>query len=136
MLQTIDIRGAFLNAHFTSDNKPIYFRINKDIVPYWILQDPSAAPYVIEQGQLLLLLLDRFLYDLKQSPLKFQLHLSRTLVDARYEQSINEECLFYKNKGSKFSYASTHSDDQLYYVNCSLYYYCQRVQKSTNKDWH
>ena len=23
-----------------------------DIVPYWILQDPSAAPYVTEQGQL------------------------------------------------------------------------------------
>ena len=54
MLQTVDIRGAFLNAQFTSDDKPIYLRINKDIVPYWILQDPSAD--VTEQGQLILLL--------------------------------------------------------------------------------
>jgi len=61
MLQTVDIRGAFLNAQFTSDDKPIYLRINKDIVPYWILQDSSAAPNVTEQGQLLLLL-DRFIY--------------------------------------------------------------------------
>ena len=44
-----------------------------------------AAPYVAEHGQLLLLL-DRFLYGLQQSPLKFQLHLSRTLVDAGYKQ--------------------------------------------------
>ena len=39
MLQTVDIRGPFLNAYFTSDDKPIYLRINKDIVPYWILQE-------------------------------------------------------------------------------------------------
>ena len=36
-----------------------HLRINKDIVPEQILQDPSA-----EQGQLILLL-DRFLYELK-----------------------------------------------------------------------
>ena len=60
MFQTVDIRGAFLNAQFTSNDKPIYLRINRDMVPYWIPQDPSAAPYVTEQGQLLLLL-DRFL---------------------------------------------------------------------------
>ena len=103
LLQIVDIRGAFLNAHFTSDDKLIYLRINKDIVPYWILQDPSAASNVTEQGQLLLLL-DRFLHGLKQSHWKFQLHLSRTLVDAGCEQPINDEYLFYKNKGSKFSY--------------------------------
>ena len=43
MPQTVDIRGAFLNAQFTSDDKPIYLRINKDIVPYWILQDPYVG---------------------------------------------------------------------------------------------
>ena len=86
MHQRVDIRGAFLNAQFTSDDEPIYLGINKDIVLYWILQDPSAASYVTEQGQLLLLL-DRFLYDLKRSPLKFQLHLTRTLVDAGYKMT-------------------------------------------------
>ena len=116
MLQTVDIRGAFLNAQFTSDDKPILLLINKDTVPHWILQDPSAAPHVTEQGQLIFLL-DRFLYGLKQSPLKFQLHLSRTLITAGYTQSINDECLFFKNKGSKFSYVPTHSDDLFQYVN-------------------
>ena len=61
MLHTVVIRGAFLNAEFTAANKPIYLKINKDVVPNWILQDPFAAPYVSVQGELLLLL-DRFVY--------------------------------------------------------------------------
>ena len=117
MLHTVDIRGAFLNAEFTPADKPIYLKINKDVVPYWILQDPQAAPYVSHQGELVLLL-DRFLYGLKQSPLKFQLHLTKTLTTAGYTQSINDACLFYKLRGSKFSYVSTHSDDLLHCVNC------------------
>ena len=36
MLHTVGIRGAFLNAEFTAD-KTIYPKINKDVVPYWIL---------------------------------------------------------------------------------------------------
>ena len=79
----------------------------------------SPRSLVIEQGQLILLL-DRFLYELKQSPLKFQLHLFRTLVTAGYTQSIKAECLFYKNKGSEFSYVSTHSDDLLHCVNYQI----------------
>ena len=46
MLHIVDIRGAFLNAEFTSVDKPIYLKINKDVVSYWILQDPQAVPYV------------------------------------------------------------------------------------------
>jgi len=88
----VDIRYAFFNAQFTSDDKPIYLRVNKNIVPYWILQDPST-----EQGQLLLLL-DSFLYGLKQSHLKFQLHLSRTLVNAGYTQSINRMAILEKQR--------------------------------------
>ena len=119
MLHTVDIRGAFLNAEFTSADKPIYLKINKDVVPYWILQDPQAVPYVTEQGELLLLL-DRFLYGLKQSPLKFQLHLTKTLVAGGYTQSIHDECLFYRRRGQRFSYVSTHSDDLLHCTNCQV----------------
>ena len=39
MLHTVDIRSAF-----TSADKPIYLKINKDVVPYWI----QAAPYVCQ----------------------------------------------------------------------------------------
>ena len=71
MYVTADIRGAFRNAEFTPADKPIYLKINKDVdlidvVPYWILQDPFAAPYVSDNEELLLLL-DRCLYGLKQS---------------------------------------------------------------------
>jgi len=118
-LQTVDIRGAFLNAEFTSADAPIYLRINADVVPYWILQDPTAQPYITDKGELILLL-DKFLYGLKQSPLKFQLHLSQTLKSAGYQQSINDECLFYKKQGNNFSYVSTHSDDLLHCVNCNV----------------
>jgi len=44
------IRGALLNAEFTAD-KPIYLKINKDVVPFWILQDPLEAPCVSDQGE-------------------------------------------------------------------------------------
>ena len=75
---------------------PIYLRINADVVPYWLLQDPTSQPYITEKGKVILLL-DKFLYGLKQSPLIFELHLSQTLKSAGYQQSINDECLFYKN---------------------------------------
>ena len=55
ILHTVDIRGAFLNAEVTAADKPICLKINQDVVG-WILQDPLAAPYVSEQGELLLLL--------------------------------------------------------------------------------
>ena len=59
--------------------------------------------------------IDRFLYCLKQFPLKFQLHLSRRLIDAGFRQSIHDECLFYKMIKSEFSYISTHSDLLIYF---------------------
>ena len=119
MLSTVDIRGAFLNAEFTPNDTPICLEIYKDVVPYWTGQDPNALPNVSTHGELLLLL-DRFLYGLKQSPLTFQLHLSRTLIDAGYKQSINDECLFHKRTKSGYGYISTNSDDLLQCVSCKF----------------
>ena len=89
------------------------------MAPYWTRQDPNALPYVSANGELLLLL-NRFLYGLKQSPLKFKLHLSRTLIDVGYKQSINGECLFHKRTKSGFSYISSNSDDLLHCVSCKI----------------
>ena len=36
ILSTVDIRGAFLNTEFTPADSPIYLKINKDVVPYWV----------------------------------------------------------------------------------------------------
>jgi len=64
--------------------------------------DNILMPYLpyVSANRELILLLDRFLYGLKQSALKFQLHLSRTLIDAGYRQSIHDECLFHKRTKS------------------------------------
>ena len=55
ILSTVYIRGAFLNGEFTPADSPIYLKINKDVVPYWVKQDP-AVPYVSSTGELILLL--------------------------------------------------------------------------------
>ena len=85
----------------------------------WSRQIPNAFPYVSANGELILLL-DRFLYGLKQSPLKLELHPSRTLIDARFSHSIYDEFLFHKRTKSGLSYISAHSDDLLHCVSCQL----------------
>ena len=77
---------AFINEKFTSED----ICINKDIVPCLILKDQSKALYVTWQEQLLLLL-DRFLYSSKPSPLKFQIDLFSTLINAGYKQFIKRQ---------------------------------------------
>ena len=97
ILSTVDIRGAFLNTEFTPADSPIYLKTNKDVVPHWVEQDPNTVTYVSSTGEQILLL-DRFLYGLKQSPLNFQLRLSCTLIDVDY---------IYKRITSGFNYMYT-----------------------------
>ena len=44
ILHTVDIRGAFLNAEFTSADKPIYLKMNKDVVPTGFFKIPRQLP--------------------------------------------------------------------------------------------
>ena len=100
ILSSVDIRGAFLNAEFIPADSPLYLKINKDVVPYWVKQDPNAVPYVSSTGEIILLV-----------------RLETVSSEAGYRQSINNECLFYKRTTSGFSYISTHSDELL--LSCS-----------------
>ena len=110
---TYDIKGAFLNAPFTEEDEPTYLRIKKDVADIWITVDPTAVQYLNDKGELLLLL-DKFIYGLKQSPLKFQQHLIGTLTANGYRQSINDECVLYKyTKEGELSIISVHVDDML-----------------------
>lgn len=109
-LTTYDIKGAFLHAEFGENDEVTYIRINKEVTALWVKQDPSALPYVDERGTLLLEL-DKFIYGLKQSPLKFQLHLKGVLNNLGYKQLASDECLFIKHDGNEFSVLSTHVDD-------------------------
>ena len=129
MLYTVDIRGAFLNDEFTITDTPINVKINKDVVPYWTRQDPNALHYVSANEELILLL-DWFLFGLKQ----FQLYISRTLIYAEYSQSIYDECLFHKRKKLGFSYTSTHSDDLLHCVSCKIL--AQKFKDTLIKTYH
>ena len=110
---------------FTSDDKPIYLRINKNIVPYWI-QDPSTVPY--GQGKLLLLL-DMFLYGLKLSPLKFQLYLTLEIgltlsICYLYQDNLSSSKIILKSAKteqvkhslSKINLAQQYDADKLYII--------------------
>jgi len=112
-MATYDIKGAFLHAGFEKDDEIIYIKINREVTEQWIIMDPSAAEYVDERGELLLEL-DKFIYGLKQSPLKFQLHLTNTLEKIGYKRTENDECMFIKHgKDGAFSVLTVHVDDIL-----------------------
>jgi hypothetical protein len=111
-LDSYDIRGAFLNAKVTEEDSTIYLKIPADIAKLWATLDPEAETYLDENGELYLEL-DAFIYGLKQSPLKFQLHLAETLKTTGYKQAISDECLFYKANEKGFSLITTHVDDLL-----------------------
>jgi len=59
------------------------------------------------------MLLDKFLYGLKQSPLKFQLHLDKILRSIGYQPTINDPCVYIKHQQQDFSILSVHVDDIL-----------------------
>ena len=109
-LTTYDIKGAFLHAAFGPSDEVTYIRINKEVTSIWVEQDPSALPFVDQKGTLLLEL-DKFIYGLKQSPLKFQQHLAAVLTKLGYTQLTQDECLYIKHEGKDFSLLSTHVDD-------------------------
>jgi hypothetical protein len=119
-LVSYDIKGAFLNAKFSQGDNIIYLRVSPDIASIWAEQDPQASQYLSDKVELYIKL-DAFIYGLKQSPLKFQLHLAQTLISIGYQQSISDECLFYKTEGEDFSYLTTHVDDVLQTSTCKKF---------------
>jgi hypothetical protein len=122
ILASFDIKGAFLNAKFGPKDETTYIRVSKEIAIIWIELDPTAAEFVDDRGELILEL-DKFIYGLKQSPYKFQVHLTDTLRDLGYVQQTHDECLYTKHVGDKFSVISTHVDDILQATNDQSLYH-------------
>jgi hypothetical protein len=119
LLASYDVKGAFLHAQFGPLDEVTYIHISRDLVAQWIVLDPDAKRFVDEKGELTLEL-DRFIYGLKQSPYKFQMHLKTTLIAAGYTSQVQDECLFVKWNGDKYSVLSTHVDDILQVTTCPL----------------
>jgi hypothetical protein len=107
---TYDIKGAFLHAKFGPKDEVTYIRVNKAITAIWVELEPAAKAFVDGRGTLLLEL-DKFIYGLKQSPLKFQQHLNSVLIKLGYTQLSQDECLFVRHDGSDYSILSAHVDD-------------------------
>jgi len=120
-LGTFDVKGAFLHVKLTEGDPDIYIRIKSEVSEEWIKVDPDAIPFLQEDGSLLLKL-DRFIYGLKQSPLKWEMDVTDTLLKLGYEQSSYDPCLFYKKKGRDFSILSLHVDDLLQAYTDVAYY--------------
>jgi hypothetical protein len=112
ILASIDITGAFLNAGFTAQDPTVHVMIDHVTAAQWAEIDPTCIPFLTHKGELILTL-DKFLYGLKQSPLKFQLHLALALKTGGYRQLLNDECMFIKRTREGFCLLSTHVDDIL-----------------------
>jgi hypothetical protein len=111
-LASYDVKGAFLNAQFGPTDETTYIRITKEIAEIWCTIDPDAIPYLDRKGEIILEL-DKFIYGLKQSPYKFQVHLVKFLTKLGYVQQSYDECLFIKKTSKGWSIISTHVDDIL-----------------------
>jgi hypothetical protein len=101
ILASIDIIGAFLNTGFTAQDPTVHVMIDHVTASQWVQIDPSCKPFLTYKLELVLTL-DKFLYGLKQSPLKFQLHLALALKTGGYHQLKNDECMIIKRSQGKF----------------------------------
>ena len=119
ILASIDITGAFLNASFTAQDPTVRVLIDRVTAEQWAKIDPTCIPYLTHKGELILTL-DKFLYGLKQSPLKFQLHLASSLKAGGHSQLKHDECLFIRRVGNSFCLLSTHVDDILIVSTCQI----------------
>ena len=116
IIATFDIKGAFLHAKVKDSDEVIYIKIPKEVADLWVEMDPSAREFQSDNGSLLLEL-ERFIYGLKQSSLKFQELLNEVLTEIGYERLTQDRCLFRKLVGDTFSLLSTHVDDILQITN-------------------
>jgi len=113
MLHTVDIRGSFIDAQFTSDDKHIYiFESIKTSFHTGFFKIHHQLPTLQNKDNCIIT--SKLYIWVKIVTLEFPTPpLQHALVNAGYKQTINDECLFCINKGSKFSFVSTHSDDLL-----------------------
>lgn len=105
-----DIKGAFLNAPFEEKDPTIYIRLSADIVEFWQQIDPTILTYIADDGSVIMKLA-KYLYGLKQSPLKFQEHLEKNLTSIDYNHLVMDQCLYVKRDEDRISMLSTHVDD-------------------------
>jgi hypothetical protein len=112
----VDVKGAYLRTPVSDGDQDIIIKITSDVVPFWIKQDPEAAKYVTSRGEVHFKL-DKYLYGLKQSSYKFQQHLSKSIKEIGYAQSLYDESLFYLSRDTNFSLLSIHADDILHCSN-------------------
>jgi len=88
------------------------------VVDIWTQLNGTAIPFVNSKGDLILLF-DKFVYGLKQSPFEFQQHLRSVLRLLGYVKSEYDDCLHVKIFDGKFSIISTHVDDILQVTNAT-----------------
>jgi hypothetical protein len=120
-IRTYDIVAAFLHAQFQPRDAVTYIKINKEITAIWITIDPTAQPFIDSKGELLLQL-DKFIYGLKQAPVKWQELLNTVLTKLGYRQLIHDDCVMIRNSGRDFSMICLHVDDILLVSNTDYMY--------------
>ena len=87
-----DVPGAYLNVPI---DEIIYVSLTKEISDRYVIKHPQYKKFLDSNGTLIVKL-NKYLYGLKQSGLKFSNHLDNTLInDAKLNQSKGDVCFFF-----------------------------------------
>ena len=107
-LKAIDIAGAFLRVPMQRDN--VFVRLPRDVSVDLTAQ---AGLTTVEQKGQTIYRVDKCLYGLRESGLRFYEELRTTMVAAGWKPSQLEPCLFTKASNGEQHYAVCHVDDLL-----------------------
>ena len=91
-LKSMDIEGAYLEADM--DDIIVYMRINQKIAELFIRERPELKKYL--HNGILYVKLKKALYGIIQAALKWKEKLSKELLELKYQQCTEDDCIFFK----------------------------------------
>jgi uncharacterized protein YlbG (UPF0298 family) len=109
-LRSTDVACAFLNADLKED---IYMSFSRELAGILVDLYPHLREYVDSYNGCIYVKLLKSLYGLRQSPSNWYQELSTCLIDAGFNMSLVDKCLFFKHEGDKHCIICIHVDDLL-----------------------
>jgi hypothetical protein len=109
-IATFDIKGAFLHAPIKEE---VYVRLSRDVARILIEHDSSYQEFLQDDGTLIVLL-EKCLYGLRQSPRAWYIVINGIIIKLGYTPSENDTCLYVKQDANgDMSYVCLYVDDML-----------------------
>jgi len=112
LVSTLDIPGAYLHA-LLKENTHIYMTLPKECIDIWFeICGLNKAEYIHDDGNVYVKL-NRALYGLQQSSLLWYETIKNVLLEADYNKTNCDVCVFIKNLPNQFIIVVIYVDDIL-----------------------